>query len=863
MSACFQPETLARNPWGKRPACRVSFRKMAARATRAVLARASGFVVAFFVTAAVSICEAGDFEKRVAPFFRQHCVRCHGPETQEGKLRLDTLAPRFDNSRAAAHWGEVRNRLNLGEMPPPDETQPDVGDTAFVAQWIARELKASTASGRSSTGNTAMRRLSRTEYANTVRDLLGVEFVAGQSPLDLLPPDGKVSGFDKVGQSLLLDASVLNSYVQMAELVANRAVRTQPPAVQTHRTRFEFENMAFPDPHVVEGGYLLMDNGGARSFDRLLHPFNQRQIPVRGRYTIRVRAGAERGERGEPVFMKVTREGDRPRAMFQVNSPIDRPRVYEFTDIFNPSQSGEIMVWFTNGTQWNEVNRIERNFVQQVQQASARGDTATARRLSSRLRAEGLISFERPSQKRLQPDKLPKLFLDWIEVEGPLHGPWPPKSMGIIFPDGLRDDNQTIEAAHTIFRRLLPRAYRRPLRPGELDRILRVVAGEMKQGEPFEEAVKAGLATMLCSPSILYLFEPANAEGEAARSLNDYEFAARLSYFLWSSMPDDELFRRAHDGSLRQRDVLDRQIDRMLADPRSDALVNDFARQWLKIDEFDRFAPDEGLYAMFYDERFFGIADDLKQEPLMVFRELLRKDDSVLSLLDSDWTMLNERLATWYGIEGVAGDEFRRVRLPDDSPRGGLVSMAGVHWWGSDGNRTKPVDRGKYILDVLFNDPPDPPPPNAGEVEPNLAGQQLTVRERLLKHQQVAICAACHRRIDPYGLALENFNAIGLWRDRQDGENASWNTNAPRIDASGRLPNGRRFGDVREFKRELATQRERLPQGLLEKLMTYAIGRAAQPQDAVDTMVATIRPDEESLRRLIKKVIAAEAFAGR
>ena len=333
---------------------------------------------------------------------------------------------------------------------------------------------------------------------------------------------------------------------------------------------------------------------------------------------------------------------------------------------------------------------------------------------------------------------------------------------------------------------------------------------------------------------------------------------------LLSSNPDDKLFSVAVAGKLRQPEVIHREIDRMLADPRAEALVTDFAFPWLRIHEYDRFGPDQGIFPAFYANEFTGIEEEMRTEPLGVFREILQKDLSVLNYLDADWTMANERLAKWYGIEGVTGKEFQRVAIPADSPRGGLLAMAGVHKWGSDGHRTKPVERGKYILDVMFNDPPPPPPPNAGEVEPNVRGENLTVRERLAKHRHVASCANCHRRIDPYGLALENFNVIGQWRDKQDGEKplAHWGNSRREIDSSGVLPNGKEFQDFFEFKKAMLGQSDRFLRGFSEKMFVYALGRSIESSDrtTIDELVASMKSNNHTIRSLIKAIVDTIAF---
>jgi hypothetical protein len=552
----------------------------------------------------------------------------------------------------------------------------------------------------------------------------------------------------------------------------------------------------------------------------------------------------------------------------QVQAPIDKPQVYEVTLPLEPEGSDDLNVLVVNGVSFTVANEMAHQMDGAVQRALEAGDARAAGRLRAQMRAEGAVWMNRPNPATLDTEDLPRLFLDYIEIEGPLYDCWPPESHETVLFAGPQAA-KTLDYARQIFARLLPRAYRRPVTTAEAETIVRVIAAEMAAGEPFEASIRAGLVTMLCSPSFLCLFDAAaetDTDGKAS-TLDDFQLAARLSYFLWSSMPDEELARLAREGRLRDPAVRQSQAARMLADTKAEALVGDFAAQWLRVAEFDRFAPDRELYPLFYQPEMAGLDEDLKAQPLGFFREVLGKDLSVLCFLDSDWTMANGRIARLYGLPALEGDRLRRVPLPPELHRGGLLGMAGVHRAGSDGNRTKPVYRGKYVLEVLFNDPPDPPPPNAGDVEPNVEGKNLSVRQRLEQHRRVASCAACHQRIDPYGLALENFGAIGQWREQQDGEVRNWWAlgGAPRIDASGTLPSGRRFSTLEDFKQALLEQQDRFRMALAEKLTTYALGRRLDPADRpmIEQLVQHMKSNGDTLRSLIEGIVAHQAFARR
>lgn len=818
------------------------------------------------------------FTEHVQPFFATHCVSCHGPDQAEQDLRLDTLSADFVRRPAADHWIEVLNRLNLGEMPPPEEPQPDSEQLIQVTDWITSELDRVQHASRSTGGRTLLRRLSRREYANTVRDLLHVEFVEGDSPLDRLPPDGSIAGFDTVSQALLIDPSLMDAYLAVARSVADQAVSFRPPLVPTKTMRFEFRNT--PDSamaYILNGRDAYLENdllvimaGGARTYAKLRHPFSDAEIPVTGNYRVRVRAAADPGESGEPVYMDVTFGSVGRLERFRVDAPPAQPQVYEFERTFDAAIPGEFQVSLVNPTEFGNHQQEWLHEHREMQSLFEAGQVLESTRLRARMRAAG--SFDvytrgafHPRVTHLEP--LPKLHLDWIEVIGPLQPDYPPQSMRTLFHAGWEPDQLTPAYAQDIFARLLPRAFRRPVDDSEIAAITALVSDELQQGASFEDAVRTGLIAMLCAPDFLFLFEPETSP--SPRPLNDHEFATRLSYFLWSSLPDDELTNLAARSALNDPAIVAAQVDRLLADPRSEGFVQGFARQWLKVDEFDRFPPDEQIFPDYYATDMVGLGTDMQLQPLAFFREVLHHDLPVASFLDSDWTMLNERLARFYGIDGVHGPALRRVDFRDPSAapyntRGGLLGMAGVHKWGSDGNRTKPVERGKYVLDVLFNDPPPPPPPNAGEVEPNLNGQRLTVRERLARHREQPTCNNCHRRIDPYGLALENFNVIGQWRDRLDGEKplAHWGNERPPIDPSGVLPDGSTFADFPEFQQLLYSQQGRFHRALAEKLLIYALGRTLEPADRplIEQLADPTGNDGDTLRQMLKGIALSDQF---
>jgi hypothetical protein len=834
---------------------------------RAVILILFSDIFVYAVACADEPLDVATYKSAVTELINSHCISCHGPETQEADLRLDTLRPGFVNSQAAGKWIEVMDNLNLGEMPPEGEPQPAPELAAKVTGWIAGELRHAATLSKGTGGRVLMRRLSRTEYANVVRDLLAVDFLPGEGPRDLLPPDGTLGGFDKVSKALLLDPSLMQQYFDVASVVADKAVVTGPPPVPTRRNRMQFEDITGGIEYIKHSRTTIVtDNGivtmsqGMRTDEYLRHPWNDSLLPVRGRYRMRLRLGADSKDRAA-LYIRISRGGDGDIYFGKLPGTLDTPAILEIERAFDVPGQQEIGVRFEDAPDFSRVNYHFSDLRKAADEAISGGNAKLAGRLRSQMGAQGF-----PNQSREHPDtgttdQLPRILFDWIELEGPLYEQWPPKSTELIFYRGLNVKNPGENYIHEVFARLLPRAFRRPVTSVEVDRIV-----ELQYGETFPDAVKSGIVAMLCSPAFLLVNEPLTGPSVAfdaprPRRLNSHEIALRLGLFLWSSIPDEELVAAADSDSLGSDDTLLQHVRRMLQDEKAGALVDGFARQWLKVDEFDRFAVDRNLHRDFYSTQNAGLNDAINAEPVEFFRQLLSEGGNVLDFLDSDWTMVNQPLARYYGISGVSGNAFVKVRLPRELNRGGLSTMAAVHKWGSDGNRTKPVERGKYILDVLFNDPPNPPPPNVGEVEPNVQGENLTVRQRLDLHRTIPACASCHRTIDPYGLALENFNVVSRWREKQDGERGWWPDKAV-IDASGTLPNGTHFENIEGFRSALRAQSDRFLRGLSEKMFTYAHGRIVESTDraTIDGFVHQMKTDGYTLQSLIEAIVLSDAF---
>lgn len=846
-----------------------------------------------FILSCSSPASADDRHQIVRSFLSKHCCTCHGEKKQESDLRLDTLRTDFDSASVAEMWTEVMDTLNRGEMPPQEQPRPDSMIQQQVVRWIAGELREARKRRAGRGQHVLMRRLNRDEYANTIRDLFQIEFLPGENPADLLPPDGEFEGFRKVGSALMLDSSLLDSYYEAARRVARLAIASGPPKYPTHLSHFEMEDMARKGSGFTyvcgHGGCECGENdvrlltGNTRTSRGLLYPGTEQMVPVKGWYTIRVRASADPGDEDEPVRMFVERQNGREGRLMEVDvtAPRNAPQVYAVTlplDALTEARGVYMKVGIVNGAkrlQPHQITQPEKaisvgipdffTFEKAMKEAASAGNHAESLRIAARRRSEGWTGSTRPGMGLLDPTPLRKLYIDWFEIEGPLYDQWPPRSHQKIY---FRNENITkdLNYARAVFERFMTKAFRRPVRSNEVDRVLGLVSEELERGLSFDDAIRLGITYTLTAPSFLYLIEPAD-DGQN-RPLDGYELASRLSYFLWSSMPDDRLFELAAEGRLHEPATLTREADRLIDDPRSRALVDGFAAQWLKTGEFLEFTPDQKIYAGFYRQYDPQLRESMDDEPLAFFEEILRHDLSVMNFIDSQFVVVNKPLADFYGLPAAgpfnsrsAELEFRRIELPDDSPRGGLLGQAGIHLRGSDGVRTKPVNRGVYVREVFFNDPPDPPPPNVGEVEPNIEGEHLTVRDRLLQHQQIEACASCHRGIDAYGLALENFDVTGAWRDRQNGEEFRGN-NTPPINASGTLPNGHSFADFEEFKVLLLAQQDRFRRALCEKLFLYALGRPVTyaDRDTIEEIAARMAENGDTLRAAIRALILTEAF---
>lgn len=838
---------------------------------------------------------AADYEEHVKPFFAQHCMSCHGPKTAKAGYRIDQLGADFAAPSVAEQWKEVLDRINSGAMPPEEKPRPDAKQTAAFVQWVNAQLHAVELAAKNAGGRIPMRRLNRDEYANTMRDLLRLDENIVRPLVEELPADGQAEGFDRLGVALLFDQIQIERSLAVAEKLAARTIISEPPPMNRLVNRFEFLH-ARPPADTVEVFPAFEHKIPRGAKDRIVHkdyiehiqgyPVYRREyrtwgaiehfqvtkvITTDGYYRVRIRAKVENRARTEPNNFVLIYGMDSPIEVVK-EVPVDPSGVTEVTLFFRGPVNGEVKGPQVFRLLWNHVDKSvirEPNYMGLVSKWTGlrgRMEQAATRR-APQAEMDALKKERDGLEKQLNEwtgpaniynpemdlEKVPRLLIEAIEIEGPVQDEWPPAShKALLFAGDERQDDAYVRE---IFATFLPRAYRRPATTAELDAIVAVVKeGRATSKLSFHDALRLGLQRAICSPGCLFIEEP--AAQPQPRNLTDFELATRLSYFLWSTMPDEELFALAKQGKLHEPAVLNAQVARMLADPKIDQFVRNFAGQWLSVREYGSVQP-----AAEYRDYDPPLEQASKQEPLAFFAEVLKHNLPITSFIDSEFLVVNERLAQHYGIEGVTGPEFRRVAIESKQHRGGVLGMSGLMTLLADGTRTLPMRRGSWVLRELLGDPPNNPPPNAGEIQPNTSGKNLTVRERLELHRNDDVCASCHAKLDPFGLALENYDAIGKWRERFNGEGFR-GSNAPLLDVSGKFPDGKKFATLEEYKAGLMAQKDRFAKTLSTKLLTYALGRPVGYADhqLVETLVTDNKRDNYRLQSILLGIVRSEAF---
>lgn len=788
--------------------------------------------------AAESAAAPPGYDALVKPFLAQHCLKCHDAKKAAGDLRLDALAVDYTSPKAMAHWEEILSRLNSGDMPPESEPRPDPALVARLAEWITAQLHEAEAVRQSSSSERiAFRKLTREEYANTVRDLLGVTFDV-KAPTGL-PEDPDWKGFERIGSVLTLSPAHVEKYLAAAETVLHEALSLRPepqrevivwtPFTMRYKNlQSEMEARGNADKVRID---LIPNNHVSDTW--------QLQVQNSGEYRLRIQLSGLRPEGDRPPRLKVYLSNiDKTVLERDVDVPEDKPITLETTVHL---AAGKYPVRLANAVP---------------------GPDPGARRSRTGPAASPFVNMRNraPWQLKLTDDDyrpiMPTLLLDRVEWEGPLLESWPTAAHRQIFFGG-DEAEKTMDYAREILARFAERAWRRPVTKEEVERVYQPVVTSLLLGDSFETAVKQGLITILCAKSFLYL-----EEGRATQpdELTEWELASRLSYFLWSAPPDRRLLDLARAGKLHDPSTRLAEVRRMLADPKVAAFAQSFPRQWLQLRKVGMFAPDKSLYPEYDD----NLEQSMIAETVGYFAEVLRTSGSVRDFLNSDWTMLNERLAVHYGISGVSGDELRRVSLGPEHHRGGVLTQGAILSLSSDGTRHRPVHRGAWIFESIIGKPPPPPPANVPALDAPAADQQkTTVREKLDLHRSDPNCTACHNKIDPLGIAFDNYDAIGRWRTVEtlkEGTGAD-----PTLDPSGRLPDGRAFADSQELRKLLLDDIEPFAAALSEKLATYALRRSMTfvDRESLKPVVAQAAEKNYGLVSLIEGLVTSPLFSKR
>ncbi len=735
------------------------------------------------------------FQQDIKPLLNEFCSACHNPDKKKGHLNLEDYTKEPPRIEDREMWEQTRDMLQSREMPPEGKPQPTEETRQKLIDYIDSRLASFRCDDKVLPGRVTLRRLNRAEYNNTIRDLTGVDF----QPAADFPADEVGYGFDNIGDVLSLSPILMEKYLAAAEEIASRAIDVNyPPSPK--RRRIEAERMKrFGDDSIRPEGNLLgmyREGGGKAEF----------VIEKKDDYRISVRAaGDQAGPEPPKLGLQIDGKGVKT---FVVENHRDKPRAFSVVIPLEPGNH-ELSIAYLN-------NYVVQNH----------------------------------PDPRMRGDR--NLFADYVDVIGPLNlAPPPPSaSHALIIPHQPKRGEER-KAAHEILRRFASRAYRRPATDAEVAALVRFADLVRSEGGNFNEGIQLAVQAALTSPHFLFRWEldPTPAGKDEIRNLSGHQIASRLSYFLWSSMPDEELTRLAGEGRLTDKNVVAAQVSRMLKAPKAAAFVENFAGQWLQIRNLAEMTPDPQSFPEFDDE----LRAAMKRETELFFEAVMREDRSVLELLDSNFTFLNERLARHYGIDGIKGEKFQRVSLKPEHNRGGVLTHASVLTITSHPTRTSPVVRGKWIMEQILGAPPPIPPPGVPLLEEQKAvDATASLRTRLEQHRANPDCAVCHNKLDPLGFALENYDGIGAWRDL-DGRFP--------IDSAGVLPTGEKFSGTVDLK-NILKHREDFTRSLAKKMLTYALGRGLEYYDkcAVDDACKLLKSQDYKFTALVAGIVTSDPF---
>jgi len=782
-------------------------------------------------------------------FLNKHCVGCHGPKKAKGDLRLDKLSRDFKSGVDGQIWAEVVEKINAGEMPPEDEPQPTADEIGKVIAQLDERISEGRAARMAARPPVAHYRLSRKEYQNTVYDLLGVRYDPAKP--GELNADTLWHGYERIGSELSLSPSHVERYYKAAETVLSRAFPrklVEPKKIKKTAAELRYSGGKTQQVHLDRFGIK-------RPLRQLIFPgrlqnafssgwFGRTGPEHSGLYRARMQVSGIRPVDGQPTHLRIGKRiaEDSNEGLIELDilGTEDKPEIVEFEVFLEMPTSLNFRVVAPNSIDRRKGAHYRNALSSPNYIFTHSSETTLLNPVAPKMFDEegnGIFSF---------------VLLDWIEWEGPVESKAERATrQGILPPE---DASPAVVAAH--LRKFTQRAWRRPVAMDELQPYLKAYAAERTAGEKMKSAYHVALLGVLTSRHFTYLVE---GETKPRAQLTDWEFAARLSYFLWSSMPDAKLVEAAKAGQLKGA-ALKAQVNRMLADAKISRFIDDFPRQWLQLHKLGMFPPDKKLFPDYE----VWLEASMREEVVHYFREVFEKNLPVDAFLQSNWTMANARLSAFYGLPEPKLAGFQRVALPASANRGGLLTMGAILGLTSDGTRHRPVHRGVWISEAIFGKSPPPPPANVDPIEPNPPDQpKATIRQKLEAHAKDANCAACHRNIDPLGLAFDQFDAIGQWRTH---EHVGKGTGAnPPVNAAGTLPDGRPFRDAAQFKQLLLTDRDRFLKAFVEHLCTYGLRRVLTVDDreAVQSIVEEAKRGQYRLKDIVRAVAVSDLFQKR
>ena len=797
--------------------------------------------------------QAQDLERNLTPFLNKHCLRCHGPDEQNGQVRVDVLDRKITNNDTAQRWQDLLDVLNSGDMPPADETQPTPEELKRVLRALTKSLENARKRLNDTGGEIAMRRLNQREYAGTIRELFGFRV-----PLTQIPPDAETDSFDTVGADQYFTSSHFDQYLELSTAIVKEgfSYAGKPRKKSTVQRREPEEKII----KIVEKGIKeqreklalikktkswkeagFADEGAMKLF---LNRSKRQSANERYLAYPRVHDGQYLAP---PNYLKGA----------NINTRADLRAEYRFR-IHGGIREGQAplrhFVQVRNGNDLSVVKLFGTETEPQTVELT----------LSKPFGPSGVLGIGvkalHDQNKKLDPDgDWAPIFIDYLELEGPFY----PKERSffeqLIYPkapEGRRNKLQWSDKdADDLIRRFAQKAFR-GAQPSKayIDKLVKLFQANREAGQKFPQAMTQPLAIVLASPQFLFVQEATKA-GSGRHLLTDRELAIRLSYFLWSSPPDEKLNQLAAKGKLSNETVLRQQVDRMLADPKADAFFEGFVSQWVELDRFDAITVDPKKFLEFSK----GIRRSARREAVEFFKLLVKEDLPVDNLIDSDFVVVDPLLQEHYGLQDQtrpSNDLFAKVDLPADSPRGGLLGQMAFLTLGSNGERSSPVIRGAWVMEKLLNDAPSPPPPNVPELGA-ASSKPVTNRQMVILHQKQVVCSSCHRRMDVIGFGLENFDTIGRWRDTE----LVGKKQVP-IEPGGTLPSGATFKNIDDLKALLMTQKHRLAQELCESLTAYGIGRTIEFSDAekLKTILRKNYQQDLRIRSMIAEIVTSKLF---